>query len=135
MKLEGWEKSLNDTIVSYYGREFSWADSSCVHFAADCVLAMTGVDYIKDFRGEWSDEQEAVNFIANNGGTLRAFMDGWEMVDRTRAQRGDVAIMIKDKKEFMGIVGMDPRFVLVRSEKGMGKFKIKDLLDVNFWRP
>lgn len=135
MKLEGWEKNLDAAIASYYGKEFSWAESSCVHFVADCVLAMTGVDYIKDCRGEWSNEQEAFNFIATNGGTLRAFMEGWEKVDRIYAQRGDVAIIRKDNSEFMGIVGMDPRFVLVRSEKGIARFKVKDLLDVNFWRP
>jgi hypothetical protein len=50
-RYEDWPQRLVAAIEAARGRPFSWGAMDCCLFAADVVLAMTGVDYAAGFRG------------------------------------------------------------------------------------
>ena len=54
-RLPDWRARLEAYLDSIEGRPFAWGDLDCALFAADCVLAMTGVDFANDFRGKYTD--------------------------------------------------------------------------------
>ncbi len=51
---------------------FVWGKSDCALFAADGILAVTGVDIADDFRGKYATEAEAMALIKSvcNGATV-----------------------------------------------------------------
>jgi hypothetical protein len=49
MRHEDWEKRLNQHLESV--GPFEWGTNDCCLFAANAVLAMTGDDYAKPYRG------------------------------------------------------------------------------------
>jgi hypothetical protein len=49
MRHEDWEKRLNDYLDNV--PPFEWGTNDCCLFAANAVLAMTGEDYAKPYRG------------------------------------------------------------------------------------
>lgn len=59
MKVEQWEEKLNEYLVANRDRAFAWGEWDCCVFAAGAVKAITGDDYMQEFRGKYDDAESA----------------------------------------------------------------------------
>lgn len=60
-------KILGQCFVREFGVPFAWGSADCVTWAADCALALTGVDPIADIRGRYSTERGAQRILVQRG--------------------------------------------------------------------
>src|SRR5437016_3082153 len=99
-RVKNWESKLEETLDWAQLRTFDWGRWDCCLFAADCVLAITGVDIAADFRGKYSSEQSAYELIGlPESRTLSDFVaqqmpryDAPEVMPNF-AQRGDLVLV------------------------------------------
>jgi hypothetical protein len=70
-----------------------WGQLDCALYGADLVLAMTGVDLARGFRGTYRDEAGARALMAAHGWTdMAALLDAFlPRIERPR--RGDVTLL------------------------------------------
>lgn len=64
----------------------------CARFCAAGVKAVTGVDPLKAFTGQWTTERGAKLVLARHGGMAKAVSEVMTEIDPRRAQRGDVGL-------------------------------------------
>jgi hypothetical protein len=57
-RVENWSEVLADFIANG-DRPFCWGEWDCGLFAANCVLAMTGIDIAAEFRGRYKTARGA----------------------------------------------------------------------------
>jgi hypothetical protein len=87
-----WPQRLSETIEAARIRTFTYGAFDCALFAADCVLAITGVDHAASFRG-YDSRIAAYRIIAEHGslaGLLTALLG--EPIEPAFAGRGDVVL-------------------------------------------
>lgn len=89
MRLDNWEKLLND-YLSQVG-PFEWGANDCCLFAANGVLAMTGEDYAKPYRG-YKTAKGALGKLKDIGVDGVATKALGEPKPPTLAKRGDVVL-------------------------------------------
>jgi hypothetical protein len=87
MRFDNWEKLLND-YLSQVG-PFEWGANDCCLFAANGVLAMTGEDYAKPYRG-YKTAKGALSKLKDIGVDGVATKALGEPKPPTLAKRGDV---------------------------------------------
>lgn len=94
MRHENWSEVLAEQIEGARKRPFSFGAFDCALWAADVVLAMTGVDYAAKWRERYNGDREALKLIAAAGGLreMAAEVLG-EPIAPTFAQRGDVVLI------------------------------------------
>jgi len=68
MRVDNWPGHFSQVIEAYKHKDFVWGETDCVCFAADCIKAITGFDFLKDYRGIYNDEEGALRLIAQHGG-------------------------------------------------------------------
>jgi hypothetical protein len=66
-RLPGWRGRLAATISAHRGRRFSPGKHDCGILAADCVLAITGVDLAEPYRGRYSTLNSANRLLKERG--------------------------------------------------------------------
>ena len=93
MRYQDWPLRLEQAIAAHQGRRFRYGRMDCVRFAAECVKAMTGEDYIKPWRGRYESKTEAEALLRDAGGLQEAAtsMLGPE-IPVNLAKRGDVLL-------------------------------------------
>jgi hypothetical protein len=105
---EDWPSRLAAAIEDACDKPFRWGLHDCGLFAGACVLAMTDVDPVAEFRGQYHDEDGArATMLAIAGGGLRAVWSralGPAMNNVRMAHRGDVALVEVGGVEVTGIV-------------------------------
>ncbi len=69
MRLEGWEKKLEELIRERSNSPFNYGSIDCCLFACDAVEAITGRDPGEWFRGKYKSQKEAYRL-------LKEFADG-----------------------------------------------------------
>ena len=90
-KINNWLNSLYAQIDGFNAMPFAWGTHDCCSFAADCVLAMTGVDKMAGYRGGYKSAVGASRKLAKAGGMLAAISaELGEPINPALAQRGDV---------------------------------------------
>jgi hypothetical protein len=62
-RADAWPELLDAFIESRKLHAFAWGEHDCCLFAADAVLAMTGVDLAADFRGKYHDAKGALEML------------------------------------------------------------------------
>jgi hypothetical protein len=62
-----WYSRLSDAIEGALQRPFEWGVHDCALFAADAVLAMTGVDLADGFRGHYRSAGGAMRILGRGG--------------------------------------------------------------------
>lgn len=94
MRLEGWERRLEEMIEGARERPFSWGTHDCATWAAAVVLALTGRDLGATWRGSYSTVRGAMAAVKKRGGddlcdavTLEL---GAPLTDILLARRGDI---------------------------------------------
>jgi hypothetical protein len=105
---EDWPSRLAAALEAARDKPFRWGEHDCGLFAGDCVLAMTGVDPVALYRGQYTDEDGArATMLALTGGGLRAVWNaalGQAMTNVRFAKRGDVVLVEVGDVEATGIV-------------------------------
>lgn len=97
---EDWEQRVNEYVAGIRKREHSWGGKNggldCALAWAGAIEAMTDVDLMKEFRGKYSTEEEAMTLIEKAGYRDLASLldDRLPRVTRSMAQRGDL-VMVK----------------------------------------
>lgn len=92
MRHPDWERLLGEYIASKSAVVFEHGTNDCALFAAGAVLAMTGDDPAKAFRGRYRSQAGAVRALRQIGaGDLESTIDGmFEGKPPAFAQRGDL---------------------------------------------
>jgi hypothetical protein len=93
MRNRDWTTRLHDVIKAAYGRPFSWGEFDCCLFAADCTLAVCGIDPAAEYRGKYNTEAGAKRLLKKIHGSLEAAWDvAFVRIPPAFIQRGDVAL-------------------------------------------
>lgn len=93
MRNRDWTTRLHDVIKAAQGRPFSWGGFDCCTFAADCSVAVCGVDPAASYRGGYYTEVAAKRLLKANHGSLEAAWDAcFKRVPPAFVQRGDVVL-------------------------------------------
>lgn len=102
-----WPEDLAAFFEAHRELPFAWGSNDCALFAADAVLAMTGVDVAKDLRG-YTTELGAARLIAKVGG-MKALALSCGVKEKAAgfAQRGDVVLADMEGRETFGVVSGD----------------------------
>jgi cell wall-associated NlpC family hydrolase len=103
MRYRDWPERLVTLIEARRHRPFVWGENDCALFAADAVVAISGVDLAAAHRGTYSDEAGAVAAVAAAGG-MRGLVERLSEKRAGLAQRGDVVIADLEGRETFGIV-------------------------------
>lgn len=117
MKLDNWEIALETIVTGRMETPFEYGTHDCCLFAADCVLAISGVDIAEAYRGKYTDAVSAFALIqtVTGGTTVEDTMDhACKTHEFIRpldsilyAQRGDVVSMIVGDTITLGVVALD----------------------------
>lgn len=93
MRYRDWTTRLSDVIKAALERPFSWGEFDCCIFAADCAVAVCGVDPAERYRGKYKTEAGAKRALKKTHGSLDAAWDAcFTRVAPSFIQRGDVAV-------------------------------------------
>lgn len=93
MRNRDWTTQLAAVIKAATERPFSWGEFDCCLFAADCAVAVCGVDPAQAYRGRYKTEAGAKRLLKKNHGSLEAAWDAcFQRVSPAFVQRGDVAM-------------------------------------------
>ena len=132
MKKQGWEKSLDDYIQGQRHTKFEWGKNDCVLFAARAALAQ-GVDTVQEIEnyGEY-DKAKAIEILRNHGGDLSALFDKRfkRRYPKSRAMRGDIALVIVDGVKAAGVIDGTGRHVAIKTYDGVRHVPLADALIV-----
>jgi hypothetical protein len=132
------QRSLDTFLLARRSVPFAWGSNDCALFAADAILAHTGIDIAADFRGKYSDEAGAFALIRSvtGAGTNPATAVGdvaawcaqrfglveWASPDGKplplHAQRGDLVVMENGGVLIAGIVHLNGRHLVSMAESG-----------------
>lgn len=105
-RLRDWQSRLSTVVSAAARRPFAWGTHDCVHFAAACVEAVTGVPPLNALRGAvvWRDERSALRALERGGGlaALAAQCLGAE-VSPGLARPGDVGLFDEGEREALAV--------------------------------
>lgn len=98
VRVGDWEARLNALLAQRRDVLFTWGATDCCMFAADAVLAMTGVDAAAEFRGRYTTAGGAARALKRHGaGELAATIDAkFESVAPAFVRRGDLVAVDHD---------------------------------------
>jgi hypothetical protein len=115
MRKENWDVEFNKYINTLNTKEYKYGSYDCCIFAADAVKAITGIDYMEEFRGKYNSVEEGNEALKTIGKgslyrTLRAKFG--KPVRGCYGRKGDVAfyddccgIVLGRSALFIGING------------------------------
>lgn len=93
MRVRGWESILHAELQAAKDRPFIWGEHDCVTWVANVILALTGTDYMAEFRGTYDSQLGARRLIKEIGGDLPGCVDGkLPSIPVPMARRGDVVL-------------------------------------------
>lgn len=110
-RLEYWETKLNKFIEEHLNKPQKWGEVDCCMTVGNMILATTGKDPLKKFRGKYKTEIGAGRQIKKAGGDLLGAADkiceefGFEEVPNGFGQRGDVRLVIGDNGQALAFIG------------------------------
>lgn len=112
-RLPHWHESLKLYLDRVSEEPFKWGEHDCLNFAAGAVKAMTGVDLMDGMKGAYSSEEEALQFLRDNGyKTVRNAVSKklGKAVHPAYAGKGDI-VWREDAKQVGVCVGTHSWFV------------------------
>jgi len=133
-----WESRLAELMAEAQDASFVWGEHDCALFACKGILALTGEDYGKAYRGRYATKAEAKVILEAEGGVKGiaekiAKEMNFTVVDPLFAQRGDVALGDFDGQQTLGIcVGRTFSFAV--EPKGLVQVRLDSPLVMMVWR-
>lgn len=131
MRIEGWEKRLNDYLAEMNSAPFQWGKCDCLIFASDAVKICTGIDPMskkntndpETIRGMYQTKEEARALIKQYRKSIRDIMDvHFKRKPVTKAQRGDVVYY----KQAFGVCAGRGLAFFKNFNSGVEAIKVKD---------
>jgi hypothetical protein len=95
--------ALQSFVHSRMRTPFAWGTHDCCTFAADWVLALTGVDHAADVRGTYSDAAGALRTLEQLGGIEAVGARAGEQILPLMARAGDVGIIHAGERAMLGV--------------------------------
>lgn len=96
-----WPERLAAAIDARRDVPFAWGANDCCLFAADIVLAITGVDLAADLRG--MRRAAAARYARQAGGVRALAASRLPEVAPALAGRGDVVCAVVGDREYLGV--------------------------------
>lgn len=119
-RVRDWRSRLNDVVEKRRREPFS-DENNCGVFIGDCIYAMTGVDVIKPFRGQYKTLAEAIILLREAG-----YADGcaflaehFDEIPPALARSGDLMAFPSEESGWAGGV-VNGEKVTVLSRAGIG---------------
>lgn len=105
MRPTNWPTRLQQTIKGASGRPFSWGENDCSLFAADCCVAVCGVDPAEQYRGRYGTRREAFALVKRTHGSLEAAFDAcFDRIEPAFAGRGDICLFESPDGQCVGVL-------------------------------
>lgn len=105
-RLPDWQPRLAALVSQRMRRPLAWGQHDCCLFAADAVLAVTGVDLAADLRGTYTSKAEAQQRLLQLGGLVDICVQRLGPVVRTAlAQPGDVGLALVGQVRALAVCG------------------------------
>lgn len=124
LRLNGWEMRLDALLYSRRRTPFQWGIHDCALFAADAVLAVTGLDHAAELRGKGS--RESLRFTAGQGGlcaiATRALGQPQPASD---AREGDIVLMPAGRRVGLSVC-MTEKLVVGAAPVGLAWMPLRD---------
>lgn len=93
MKSRNWTTQLATYLQAAIERPFLWGEFDCCLFAADCCVAVCGIDPAAQYRGQYDSKKTAALALKSTHGSLEAAWDAhFSRVEAAYMSRGDVAL-------------------------------------------
>jgi hypothetical protein len=105
---ENWPKILDALLLEYREKPFEWGSNDCCLFAANVVLAYTGIDMGVRWRGKYDSKDSLEELL--QGMTVEEIMEqvaedyNLPEIKPLQASRGDVVILESELGPALGIV-------------------------------
>ena len=124
MRLDGWEEALDAVVRAAGERPFAYGAHDCCRFAAECVDAITGGDYLKRLSAEYHDEASMLAYLAATGGVQLAAMQWLGAGDErwSQARRGDVCLVPTERGDGLGVCVGDR--IAVAADHGLALYPL-----------
>ena len=105
-RLGDWPQRLSAHCQLWNNTPHDWNGADCVTFAADAVLAISGVDPIEDLRGRWTTRSGALRVIKNEGfsSLSEIVASRFEECRIDEVGRGDIVMCPGEAGEFVAVV-------------------------------
>lgn len=130
-RVPNWSTKLFDFVADPINQTFVWGSNDCVLFAANTVLAITGVDHLFDLRGSWHDEFSAMRQLRAHGGLYEAVRSrmGEPLANPNFVQRGDIA-MIPGERGALLAVSVGDHYVMPSAAHGLVRVRPASIITV-----
>ncbi len=127
-------EGLTEFVRAAMRREFIWGERDCIFFCTDRVLAATGVDVARRWRGSYDDEAGAREII-DKFGSLAALCDDVYAGTLERCAPEDALVgVITSGEGDIGAIRSGISWVVL-TERGIGRVRL-DLADcIAAWGP
>jgi hypothetical protein len=133
-RTEHWAtREYHQFLVGRAKTPFAWGANDCALFAADGILAMTGVDIAAEFRGKYDSEATALAAIQEvcGGATVAdaaahcASVHGLvEWTYPLMARRGDLVVLVNGDRLISGLVHLNGRHAVTPGDHGLVRMPI-----------
>ena len=102
VRLPDWPMRLDALVFGRLMTPFAWGNNDCALFAADCVLAMTGVDLAAGLRSLGA--RAAMRLLQRHGGMVQLIPEALRPLPRVAdATEGDIALLPADRRGRMAL--------------------------------
>lgn len=129
---QDWQLHFEKCVSDNYNKKFEWGTHDCWLWSANLVLAITGEDIAKEYRGKYNSARTALEIIKTYGGIseLCTKYVGKEPVSPLFASVGDLVLIEYLRQEAMAIC--DGRTVLTTGSDGLLSLPISTTIKA--WR-
>ncbi|QCJ70438.1 hypothetical protein C9446_11585 [Providencia heimbachae] len=105
MRHPNWTTRLPETLQKAMQKPFSWGDHDCCLFAADCAIAICGIDISEKVRGRYKTSVGALRVLKAEFGDLESGLSGFfNEIEPTAASRGDIVMFIGPEGKTLGVL-------------------------------
>ncbi|MBN6350438.1 hypothetical protein JZM10_03020 [Providencia rettgeri] len=105
MRHPQWTIQLPETLGAAMSRPFSWGEHDCCLFAADCALAVCGIDIAEKVRGRYKTKSGAMRVLKSEFGDLESGLSSFFIeIEPTKATRGDIVMFNGDEGKTLGVL-------------------------------
>lgn len=100
-----WATRLPETLRAAMSRPFSWGEHDCCLFAADCAIAVCGVDIAEKVRGRYKTKSDALRVLKTEFGDLETGLSSFfTKIEPDNAARGDIVMFNGDEGKTLGVL-------------------------------
>lgn len=119
MRMRGWRTRLEAVLLGYRGKPLEWGVRDCVTFAGDAVAAITGEDYIGDYRGKYTTPKAAIRLLRRDYRDLsEALAERFPEIHISEAATGDLVAVPADGEWGIGLGVVIGDTIAAYSEQG-----------------